>query len=99
MADHVKTAETLAVSGSGDASSNVAVSNPAQLVAKAGAGAVAIPETDPAKSDRRIHFGITGAAGVPATVTAAADVTAAKGYPGDYEPNYRPFPDPPFDGT
>lgn len=95
MVDHLKTGETLGVSG--DKAKPEAVAKSLADIKTAVAG-VEIP-AGAGQSDRRVHFGISGVAGTVAKVKSAAGVEEAKGYPGSDVPNYRPFPDPPFDGT
>jgi len=89
MVDHLKTGETLGVSG--DASKPEAVAKSLADIKTAVAG-VEIP-AGAGTTDRRVHLGISGVAGTTAKVAAAAGVEEAKGYPGAGVVNYRPEAD------
>ena len=94
-AEHVKSTETLGVPGGADG----VPMNLAEIKTALGSG-IEIP-AGAGTTDRRIHFGVTGVADTKAKVAAAhtKHVFEMKGYPGARPPAYRPWPDPPFDGT
>ncbi len=91
MVDHLKTGETLGVSGRTGHPEAVALS-PEDLKTAIGAG-VEVPATS--GTDRRVHLGISGVAATEAAVKGALakGVEEAKGYPGAGAVNYRPEAD------